>query len=146
METGGRDMKKKAFVLLWLSAFLLLAGCQNAQVNQPDIPLTEAARQAMADPDAYIPYTADDLYDMIGISPDDYTEAVFFKDKDTLSGREIILVRGKDAQSIPGITKALEQYLSQRKEETRNYLPNAYRLLCDAAVQASGLTVSLIIQ
>ena len=135
-------MKKKAFVLLWLSAFLLLAGCQNAQVNQPDIPLTEAARQAMADPDAYISYTADDLYDMIGIS----TEAVFFKDKDTLSGREIILVRGKDAQSISGITKALEQYLSQRKEETRNYLPNAYRLLCDAAVQASGLTVSLIIQ
>ena len=139
-------MKKKAFVLLWLSAFLLLAGCQNAQVNQPDIPLTEAARQAMADPDAYIPYTADDLYDMIGISPDDYTEAVFFKDKDTLSGREIIMVRAKDAAASRSINEALERYLSQRKEETRNYLPNAYRLLCDAAVQASGLTVSLIIQ
>lgn len=139
-------MKKKCLFLLLLSAFLLLAGCQKTQFDQPDIPLAEAARQAMADPDAYIPYTADDLYDMIGISPDDYMEAVFFKDKDTLSGREIILVRGKGTQSIPGITKALERYLSQRKEETRNYLPDAYRLLSDAAVHVSGLTVSLIIR
>jgi len=146
MEAGGNGMKKKFVFLFLLLLTITLAGCQASQGNQADIPLEEAARQAMANPDAYIPYTADDLYDMIGISPDDYTEAVFFKDRDTLSGREIIMVRAKDAAASRSINEALERYLSQRKEETRNYLPNAYRLLCDAAVQASGLTVSLIIQ
>ena len=138
---------KRFFILFFLvSVILLLTGCQAAREDQANLPLTEAARQAAQHPEALIPYSADDLYDLTGIALDDYDEAVFLKDQDTLSGREIIMVHAKDAQSIPGITKALEQYLSQRRNETRNYLPEAYRLLSDAVVDVSGLTVSLVVQ
>ena len=138
---------KKIFILLFLLPVMaLLAGCQAARESQPGITLGEAARQAVQNPNALISYSADDLYDLTGIAPEDYEEAVFLKDQDTLSGREIIMVRAKDAQSIASITKALEQYLSQRRNETRDYLPEAYRLLCDARIQQSGLTVSLVVK
>lgn len=136
-------MKKPILFLFLLLAPLLLTACQSIQ---PDMPLWEAARQALNKPDAFIPYTAEDLYDLTGISPDDYAEAVFLRDADTLSGRELIMVQAKDANGVRSIQKALEQYLSQRKEETRNYLPEAYRLYSDAKARVSGLTVSLIVQ
>ena len=136
-------MKKKLTLLFLALALPFLAGCQ---ANQPVIPLEEAARQAIKQPDDYIPYPAEDLEDLIGISPEDYTEAVYLRGRDTLSGREAIMIRAKDSQAFSGIKEALERYLSQRKEETRNYLPEAYRLLCDARVEGSCLTVSLIVQ
>ena len=139
-------MKNKLVFLFLLLSLLVLAGCQAPPETQADIPLQEVMRQALKDPDAFIPYTAEDLYDLTGISPEDYSEALFLRDRDTLSGREAILIRAKDAQAVQRIKEALEHYLSQRKEETRNYLPNAYRLLCDAAVQYDGLTVSLLVQ
>ena len=138
-------MKSKLFLYL-LFSLLVLAGCQPTPETRTDIPLQEAVRQSLKDTDTFIPYTADDLYDLTGISPEDYTEALFLRDRDTLSGREAILIRAKDGSTVLSIKEALEQYLSQRREETRNYLPSAYRLLCDAAVQSANLTVSLIVQ
>ena len=139
-------MKNKLLLFFLLLSLLTLAGCQEAPDTRTDMPLQEAVRQSLKDPDAFIPYTADDLYDLTGISPEDYTEALFLRDRDTLSGREAILIRAKDGSTVLSIKEALEQYLSQRREETRNYLPSAYRLLCDAAVQSANLTVSLIVQ
>lgn len=140
-------MKKTLLSFFLMLAMLLLSGCQTAlPQSQSNIPLQEAAQQALKEPDVYVSYTTEDLYDLTGISPDDYTEAVFLKDSDTLSGRELIMVRAKDEKTFGMIKEVLEQYLSQRKEETRNYLPHAYRLLNDARVEGTGLTVSLIVQ
>ena len=139
-------MKKSLTILFLASALILLAGCQTAPEAQTGLSLKDVARQALKDPDAFIPYTAEDLYDLTGICPDNYTEAVFLRDQDTLSGREAIMIRAKNADAARAAKEALERYLSQRKEETRDYLPNAYHLLSDAKVESSGLTVSLIIQ
>ena len=139
-------MNKKLVFLFLLLSLLILAGCQAAPETQSDIPLQETMRQALKDPDAFIPYTAEDLYDLTGISPEDYSEALFLRDRDTLSGREAILIRAKDAQAVQRIKEPLHHYLSQRKAETRNYLPNSYRLLCSSAFQYDGLTVSLLVQ
>ena len=139
-------MKKCFVLLLLLPGLIMMAGCQEAPEPQMNIPLMEAARQALGEAEAFVSYPAEDLYELTGISPDDYTEAVFLRDRDTLSGREAIMIRTKDANSFQNVKEALERYLSQRLKETRDYLPNVYQLLCDAKVQGSGLTVSLIIQ
>ncbi len=137
-------MKKGLFSVLLLLSLLLLIGCQAAPEQQ--LSLEEMARQYFSGPDAFIAYTAEDLEDLTGIAPDDYTEAVFLRDSDTLSGREIILVRTKDAEAFRGAKQALERYLSQRKEETRDYLPEAFQRLNQATVEGTGMLVRLVVE
>ncbi len=70
--------------------------------------------KALADKADLVAYTADDLTDLMGIMPEDYTEALFLVGSDSLSGREIIAVRARDAATLKKITDALNNYLSQR--------------------------------
>ena len=137
-------MRKGLFSVLLLLSLLLLIGCQAAPEQQ--LSLEETARQYFSDPDAFIAYTAEDLEDLTGIAPDDYTEAVFLRDSDTLSGREIILVRAKDVEAFRSAKEALERYLSQRKEETRDYLPEAFHRLNQATVEGTGMLVRLVVE
>lgn len=134
---------------IWLSLLLLpllLTGCQTAE-SQPKavLPLNEAAARALNGADQLIEYTADDLADMTGILPEMYTEAVFLMDSDTLSGREAVIVRAKDADSLKTVRDALNTYLAQRMQETRAYLPDAYKLQSEARVDTKNLTAALII-
>ena len=101
--------------------------------------------KALTDKDSLVAYTADDLTDLMGILPEDYTEALFLVGSDSLSGREIIAVRAKDASSLKKTADALQNYLSQRMEETRNYLPDAYKLQSQAKVESKNLTAVLIV-
>ena len=141
-------MKSKKLVLFLLVAavLLMMTGCQSKESAKKETkPLLEAVKAVIQDQNNLVPYTAEDLEDMIGISPDSYAEAVFLMGSDTLSGREIIAVRAKDTDSLQNAKKALENYLEQRKDETRNYLPEAYKLQSEARVETKGLTVSLFI-
>lgn len=136
-------MKKRLLCFLLLLSLVLLPGCQPAQQI---ISLEESARRSLADAESFTAYTAEDLYDLTGIAADDYTDAVFLRDSDTLSGREIILLRAKNAVTLRSAKEALEQYLSQRKEETRDYLPEAYHRLSQAKVEEKGLELRLVIE
>lgn len=137
---------------LWLIALLLIAmmlsGCQSSTENAPKaaaLPLREAVEKALTDKENLVAYTADDLTDLMGILPEDYTEALFLMGGDSLSGREIIAVRAKDSASLKKITEALNNYLAQRQQETRNYLPDAYKLQTQAKVETKNLTAVLIV-
>ncbi len=137
---------------LWLIALLLiavtLAGCQSSTENAPKaaaLPLREAIESALTDKENLVAYTADDLADLMGILPEDYTEALFLMGSDSLSGREIIAARAKDSDSLKKITEALNNYLAQRQQETRNYLPDAYKLQTQAKVETKNLTAVLIV-
>ena len=141
-------MKKKH--VFWLIGLMLLAvtfaGCQGKEAEKAAaLPLREAVEKALKDKDDLVAYTADDLTDLMGILPEDYTEALFLVGSDSLSGREIIAVRAKDASSLNKVTEALRNYLSQRMEETRNYLPDAYKLQSQAKVESKNLTAALIV-
>ncbi len=142
-------MKKNRSVLLLivLSLFLAtLSGCQSGDAAKPALlPLREAVEKALKDKEGLVAYTADDLTDLMGILPEDYSEALFLVGSDSLSGREIVAVRAKDASSLKKITEALGNYLSQRQEETRNYLPDAYKLQTQAKVESKNLTAVLIV-
>ena len=137
---------------LWLIALLLiavtLAGCQSGTETAPKaaaLPIKEAIESALTDKENLVAYTADDLTDLMGILPEDYTEALFLMGSDSLSGREIIAVRAKDSASLKKITEALNNYLAQRQQETRNYLPDAYKLQTQAKVETKNLTAVLIV-
>jgi hypothetical protein len=139
-------MNKRIFMLIGL---LLLAtaltGCQEKPAEKTALPLREAVEKALADKADLVAYTADDLTDLMGIMPEDYTEALFLVGSDSLSGREIIAVRARDAATLKKITDALNNYLSQRMEETRNYLPDAYKLQSQAKAESKNLTAVLIV-
>lgn len=137
--------------IFWLIGLMLVAltlsGCQQEKTTEKkaSLPLREAVEKALTDKDGLVAYTADDLTDLMGILPEDYTEALFLMGSDSLSGREIIAVRAKDASSLKKITEALNNYLTQRKQETRNYLPDAYKLQTQTKVETRNLTAVLIV-
>ncbi|MBR6185338.1 MAG: DUF4358 domain-containing protein [Clostridia bacterium] len=138
-------MKKRWIALLMLLS-LLLSGCRTGGGQEKALlPLEDAVGKAVSDREDLIAYTGEDLSDLTGILPQDYTEAVFLVGSDTLSGREVIAVRAKDENALKAAAEALKAYLSGRMQETRNYLPDAYKLQSEARVETKNLTAALFI-
>jgi len=143
-------MKSKKLLIIAAAAVLalLLTGCggkEAAETKKETLPLGQALEKALPDYKDLVGYTADDLYDLMGIAPESYTEAMYLSGSDSLAGREIIAVRAKDGAALKDTVELLKAYLSQRMEETRNYLPEAYRLQSQAKVETKGLTAVLIV-
>ena len=46
----------------------------------------------------------DELYDVIGIAPEDYSDYAYLADYDALSGRELVLVRAVDEEAAERIS------------------------------------------
>ena len=119
--------------------------------NQPKkapaqaLPLTELAAKAIPDAKELLAYTADDLLDLLGIKPDSYSDFVFLTSADGLAKREVIAVRAADKAKLEEIEQKLNAYLTQRKDETQNYLPDVYQLLTKTKVQTAGNTAVLVI-
>ena len=85
----------------------------------------------------------DELYDVIGIAPEDYSDYAYLADYDALSGRELIIVRATDQEAAERISALLSQYLDHRLKATRNYLPDVYRALSEATVLQEDLLLVL---
>ncbi len=85
----------------------------------------------------------DDLYDIIGIDPEDCEDFVYLAASDALSGRELIVILAADEAAADLAEEMLGRYLESRLRETRNYLPEAYQALTEAEVVREGLTVIL---
>ena len=108
-----------------------------------DKPLKELVDSAASEMTGLVSMPKADLEDVIGIDPADYTEAVYRQD-DQMGGQEIVVLRAADKDAAQRIAGLLESYLTQRRKETRNYLPEAYKLLENAKVETKNLTVALI--
>ena len=136
-------MKKIALLMLALLMALSLTACgQSPKASTADTPLNVLVDNVIAkDGLFHMPKT--DLEDVIGIDPADFKEAVFLQD-DGMGGREVLALRAADKNAAARVAAQLEKYLAQRQKETRNYLPDAYKLLESASVQTKNLTVVLI--
>ena len=142
-------MKKEFVIVALLTAMLLLTGCGNhaqtgASTGKAALSLRDAVNEAASDAAGLVALTKEDLSDIMGIEPEDYLEAVYLQSAD-LSGREIVAFRAKDAEGAKRIAQQLETYLEQRRKETRDYLPDAYKLLTDARVESKRLTIALFV-
>lgn len=109
------------------------------------VTLLDRAMLVAEDMDQLIIMTEDDLYDLIGIAPEEYTDFAYLAHVDSLTGRELIIVEAVDEAAALRIVELLQGYLEVRLYETRNYLPETYRVLCEAQVTQKDLLVVLSI-
>ena len=111
------------------------------------LPLDQAVLKAIPDSAQLTRYDADELYDIVGVPPQDHTEFVYLTGENDIGlvAREIIAVRAKDQAALDRAAAALNAYLERRKTETRSYAPDIYQLLEKASVKTKGLTAVLII-
>ena len=105
--------------------------------------LADRVEAAVADAADLAPFTADELTDMAGIVPEDYTEFVFLQG-DGMDGREVLVIRAADAKAADKVAAQMEEYLKRRMEEMENYAPKAYQILSAAKVERKDLLLVLI--
>lgn len=139
----------KRIMLLLLAAMLLVLGaCSAPEKGAPasDAPASLAEKVNMIAEDAgnLATLTAEDLEDVLGAMPADYTEFVFLQ-SEGMDGRELLAVRAADRDAAGRVAGMAEAYLERRLKETRNYAPEAYKLLSEAKVRTKNLTVVLAV-
>ena len=139
----------KRIMLLLLAALLLVLGaCSAPEKGAPasDAPASLAEKVNMIAEDAgnLAALTAEDLEDVLGAVPADYTEFVFLQ-SEGMDGRELLAVRAADRDAAGRVAGMAEAYLERRLKETRNYAPEAYKLLSEAKVRTKNLTVVLAV-
>lgn len=139
-------MKRLALMMMAAVVLLSLTACGGETApkaaSTADQPLRELVDSVM-NAEGLVSMPKSDLEDVIGIDPADFREAVYLQD-DGMGGREVLVLRAADKDAAARIAELLEDYLEQRRKETRNYLPEAYKLLEAARVETKNLTVALI--
>ena len=156
-------MKKLMLILLAAAMVLLLTACGEKPAEAPaateapagaaataEAPaeetgktLQERVEAAAKDAGGLAPFDGDDLADMAGILPEDYTEFVFLQG-DVMEGREILVLRAKDEAAAEKLAGQMEKYLERRQEENRNYAPKAFQALSAARIERKGLLLVMI--
>ena len=76
-------MTKKILIILMVLCFVLSVACAEKTPG----PLMSKAIRIAEDGENLIQMTEDDLYDVLGIEPDEYTDFAYLTDHDSLSGR-----------------------------------------------------------
>ena len=147
-------MKKILAVILLLVLALMLTACGNkTEEKKEETPsqasaaaaqtLQERADALLSDAADLAPFTAEELQDMTGIAPEDCADFVFLQGNG-MDGREILVIRAKDDAAADRVAKQLDEYLERRKEEHRDYAPDAYKLLSEASVARKGLLLAVV--
>ncbi len=85
------------------------------------------------------------LEDVVGISPDSYTEAVYMTYGTGISPEEIIIVRAKDSDYAITVKEKLDKRLAYIRKSAENYLIEELPIIEKAVIRQDGLTLSLIV-
>lgn len=131
-------MAKKIMMMVLALCIVIASACAEEA-------LLDRVKRIAEDGEDLIEMDEDDLYDIIGIEPDEYTDFAYLTDHDALSGREVIVLLASDEEAAQSVAEKLENYREQRMRVTRNYLPEAYRVLSEAEVLQEDLLVVLTI-
>ena len=80
-----------------------------------------------------------------GISPDDYDDAVFMMNTDSLKADEIVIIRAADEAAARRVNGALTQRLTDKANEAQVYSPEQYAIIKECTVSQDGLWISMIV-
>lgn len=80
-----------------------------------------------------------------GITPDKYSEAVYYIPDEGIAPEQIIIVHAKDEAGAAEIEENLSAWLTYQEEGSRVYLTEYMPLLQAGVVRRDGLTVSLVV-
>ena len=140
-------MKKRMIWILLLAAACLLTGCGKKEEAAPApteaLTLQQRVEAAAGDAKDLAPLSAEDLTDALGAEPEDVAEFVYLQETG-FGGREILAVRAKDKEAADRLEEMMGHYLEQRREETWDYAPEAYKLLSQAKVARKNLLLVMI--
>lgn len=133
--------------VLAVTAVLIVTQSGNKAQPKETLPLMDAAKKVFSDLDSLTAYDGEELYDIVGVAPEDYTEFIYRTGENDIGliAREIILVRAKDGEAVNRVLEALSRYRERRQTETRTYAPDIYAMLEKSAVSRKDLTAALII-
>ncbi|MBE6651539.1 MAG: DUF4358 domain-containing protein [Ruminococcaceae bacterium] len=85
------------------------------------------------------------LEDVVGITPDIYSDAVYMTSSNGMSSEEIIIVKGNTEDDADVIEEKLGKRLNYIKKSAENYLIEEMPIIEKAVIRRDGLTVSLIV-
>ncbi len=136
-------MKRLTGILAALIALCLLVPCAAETAEAQD--LRARAFAALSDADELVELYEEDLYELMGIEPEDCEDYVYLAARDALSAREVIVIRAVDAEAAERVEGLLQSYLQGRRTETRGYLPDAYALLSGTEVVRRDCLVLLVV-
>lgn len=137
-------MKRIKQLLTILFVMLIFSGCA-ASVQDVDLGQVMEEMEKQVTLSEMIELDESDLTDMYGIQPEDVKQ---FQGKilsDGLNPDELALVEAKDADAASRIQKALEQRLTNKGNEAKNYNPEGYALIQKCSVQVTGNYVCMLV-
>ncbi len=138
--------RKPMAVAALLVALVVLSGCRSAASVVPEdaAVLYEAVENAGVLPDMQ-KLPPEDVQDYVGIAPDTYTSACAATARDALLADAVMVFAAKDDDSAKTIEARLNDFLSYRRQEMRDYLPEQYAVLQRAVLRRDGLNVALLV-
>ena len=141
-------MKRIKLVSLLLAGILLLCtACGSAPAAEKEVELAPLMDEilAVAPIDDILILSESDMLDFYGIKSDQMKQFAAALNMNGISAQEIVLIEGVDQSAAEEIVKKLENRLSSRLAESKDYLPDEYAIISECEVSQSGSYCRLII-
>ena len=144
-------MKKMKRIMAGLLSLLLvfsLAACSGGEDKASlEMDVQEVYQQLMALPDmpAMIELPEDKALDFLGLDYSKCVQAVTAISAMNIQADEIWLVEAKDSSTAAEIEELARARVEQRMEEFKNYAPDQYQVLENAAILREGNYVVLLV-
>ena len=139
-------MKRFAAAALSLLLIFGLAACSGGNESAFEMDVQEVYEQLIALPDmpALIVLPEDKALDFLGLDYSQCVQAVAAISAMNIQADEIWLVEAKDGSAAAEIEELARARVEQRMEEFKNYAPDQYQVLENAAILREGNYVVLL--
>lgn len=135
----------KKILCLGILFILILTGCSKKTAELPEPDVIYSAVVDAAGLSEMIEFTPEELRDIIGIEPDDYTDYAAYQSSWGMSPDEIIIVRAVDESKAKDIEETLKSRVEHKRKSSEVYLTENLPIIDDAVVQRDGTTVTMLI-
>lgn len=135
---------RKLVSILLLVVMLAFSGCA-ASAQDVNLGKVMEEMEKQVNLTDMIDLDESDLTDMYGIQPEDVKQMKGKVLSDGLNPDELILIEAKDADAASRVQKALEQRLTNKGNEAKDYNPDGYALIQKCSVQAKGIYVCMLV-
>ncbi|WP_066894107.1 DUF4358 domain-containing protein [Clostridium nigeriense] len=90
--------------------------------------------------------TLEDIRKIYGISKNDINEFLFFKTKNNMNPKEVLVIEFKNETSLNNNKKNIENVLENKKNSFKDYNADAYSLLDKSIFEVKGCNLILIVE
>ena len=141
-------MKRTKLVSLLLAGIMLICtACGSAPAADKQVELAPLMEEILtaAPIDDILVLTESDMLDFYGIKAEQMKQFSAALNINGISAQEIVLIEGVDSGAAEEIAKKLDNRLSARMAESKDYLPDEYAVISECEVSRSGSYCRLII-